>query len=117
MARMFTPEPLSPEAKATPREDENPSEAVLDLTEKAAPEEFEYVLGRRQVASISLVILTGIAGFAALAYIVGKSSAKTISDKTMTEKVVMVQAAPAAQPAGPPVSPAPSQIRSATRRS
>jgi hypothetical protein len=57
------------------------------------PTEFEYVLGRRQVASLSLVVLTGIAAFTALAYMVGKSSAAP-----MKEKAVIVQTPPAPTP-------------------
>ena len=58
---MFTPEPSLPGA---------PTQNILE-TESA---EFEFVLGLRQVASVSLVVLTAMAIFISAAYMVGKST-------------------------------------------
>jgi cell division septation protein DedD len=88
MARMFTPDPLL----QVETEGEKQVEEKLAVVEESG--EFEYVLGRRQVASVSLVLLTGLAAFTAMAYMVGKSSAAPAKEKT-----VVVQApAPAPKP-------------------
>jgi len=64
---MFTPEPSLPGAPNA-----SLSESEVESVE---PSEFEFVLGRRQIASVSLVVLTALAAFTGVAYMVGKSSA------------------------------------------
>lgn len=86
MARMLTPDPLV--------EEENKPEEKPAVNEESG--EFEYVLGRRQVASVGLVLLTGLAAFTAAAYMVGKSTAAPAKQ----EKAVDVPATlPAPKPA------------------
>jgi cell division septation protein DedD len=58
---MFTPEPSLPGA---------PTASIPE----SEPAEFEFVLGRRQVASVSLVVLTLLVLFSSAAYMVGKST-------------------------------------------
>lgn len=88
MARMFTPDPAEPVKAA----EEAPEKTAASAPTPEAPAEFEYVLGRRQFASVGLVILTGLAAFTALAYMVGKSSAAPA-------KEIPVAQAPASKPA------------------
>jgi len=90
MSRMFTPEPSLPGA---PNASLSESEPFTGAVESTGPSEFEFVLGRRQIASISLVVLTALAAFTGVAYMVGKSSAPP------AEKSAFVAApAPAPQP-------------------
>ena len=93
MSRMFTPEPEFPGAPNT----EIP---VSEPVQNAAPEEFEFVLGRRQIASISLVVLTAIGACTTTAYVAGKSVGK-----------VVTVAAPAPAPAPAPVQAAPAPVQ------
>lgn len=84
MSRAFIPEP-----------DVNiPSGEPIGLPQ----EEFEFVLGKRQVASVSLVILTALAAFTGIAYMVGKSSGKTVE---AAKPAAVVVPAPAPQAAAP----------------
>ncbi len=72
MSRMFTPEPSLPGAPNASLSETEPFAAPVETAE---PSEFEFVLGRRQIASVSLVVLTVLAAFTGIAYMVGKSSA------------------------------------------
>ena len=83
MSRMFTPEP---ELYGAPS-------AEIPETAPAAPEEFEFVLGKRQIASIGLVVLTAIGVCTAAAYVAGKSVGKVVT--------VEGPVAPAASPSKP----------------
>lgn len=71
MSRMFTPEP---ELSGAPS-------AEIPETTASAPEEFEFVLGKRQIASVGLVLLTAIGVCTTAAYIAGKSTAKVVTEK------------------------------------
>jgi hypothetical protein len=93
MSRMFTPEP---ELSGAPS---------AEIPETAAtPEEFEFVLGKRQIASIGLVVLTAIGVCTAGAYIAGKA----------TGKVVTVDAPAPAKAASAPEQPAAATPATAT---
>jgi hypothetical protein len=78
---MFTPEPSMPGA---PNASIPETEAAV-IHEPSDTGDFEFVLGRRQIASLSLVGLIVIGTFAAGAYMIGKS----------TVPVPVVAAAPA----------------------
>ncbi len=94
---MFTPDLLAEEEKQVEEKTGVPEESS----------EFEYVLGRRQVASVGLVLLTGLAAFTGLAYMVGKSSAAPVK-----EKPVVVQAPPPAPKPTPAVTTEPQPVDS-----
>jgi cell division septation protein DedD len=98
---MFTPDPL----ELVETEEEKKTEEEKSVAETSA--EFEYVLGRRQIASVSLVLLTGLAAFTAMAYMVGKSSAavKTVTVQAPVPKPVLQTPVPVVSP---PVAEAPS---------
>jgi cell division septation protein DedD len=93
MSRTLIPEP---ELSAAPE----PSKPDVQ-SEPPLPQEFEFVLGRRQVASVSLVVITLLALFTVAAYMVGKSSSK------ITAKTVTVEVPAPAKPVVAPPSPAP----------
>jgi hypothetical protein len=101
MSRMFTPEPeLSGAPNAAIPESPAPVEVVEVAVE--APEEFEFVLGRRQIASVSLVVLTLIGACTAAAYIAGKSVGKVVTVEAAAPKPLAQ--APVAAAAKPQVS-------------
>lgn len=108
MLSIFSTEPATDQIPvhfdhAQPVETSQPAEA-------AEPDEFEIVLGRRQLASVLFVATVAIAVFSSLAYLAGKSLAaapKTI-EKTVevirTVQVPVVETpleAPAAERAAP----------------
>lgn len=91
MSRMFTPEP---ELSGAP----NAEIPEVKPPEASEPAEYEFVLGRRQIASISLVVLTAIGAFTTTAYIAGKSVSKVVTVEALEPRPAPV-AAPAATPA------------------
>jgi len=91
---MFTPEPSLPGAPNA-----SLSESEVESVE---PSEFEFVLGRRQIASVSLVVLTALAAFTGVAYMVGKSSAPLAENSApVTAPVPVVQPVVAVKSAAP----------------
>ncbi|MEO5925752.1 MAG: hypothetical protein ABIR70_18180 [Bryobacteraceae bacterium] len=78
---MFTPE-TEPSLAAAPSV----------ATEEQA--DFEFVLGRRQIASLSLVGLTLIGAFTAGAYMIGKSTVPTPAPVVQPKPVEIIAAAP-----------------------
>lgn len=104
MSRMFTPEP---ELSGAPNAEIPESPAPVEVVEVTleGPEEFEFVLGRRQIASVSLVVLTLIGACTAAAYVAGKSVGKVVTVEAAAPNVVQQAPAPvAAAPAKPQVS-------------
>jgi hypothetical protein len=107
MARTFIPEPeAAPEASA--QTVDVTAEIATESTPDAAaePSEFEFVLGRRQVASVALVIISGLAAATGGAYFVGKSSAAPIP-QVAAPAPKPAPAPPVAEPAPKPTAPAP----------
>ena len=100
MSRMFTPEPSLPGApNSSLSESESFAAQAEASVESVEPSEFVFVLGRRQIASVSLVVLTALAAFTGVAYMVGKSSAPPAEKSVAVAAPVPVpQPAPAAQP-------------------
>jgi hypothetical protein len=98
MSRMFIPEP---ELSGAPNAEIPESPAPVSV-EPEAPEEFEFVLGRRQIASVSLVVLTLIGACTAAAYVAGKSVGKVVTVEAAAPKA----AAPAPSPVQTAVKPA-----------
>ncbi len=90
MSRMFTPEP---ELSGAP----NAEIPEVKSPEVAEPAEYEFVLGRRQIASISLVVLTAIGACTTTAYIAGKSVGKVVTVEAPAPKPAPVTA-PVATP-------------------
>jgi cell division septation protein DedD len=86
---MFTPDPSLPSVTNTEVPLSGPPVSI-------EPAEFEFVMGRRQVASVSLVVLTLLAAFTGAAYIVGKSAIESVE----TAKPV---SRPTSTPAPPPL--------------
>ena len=95
MARMFTPDPLDQVVEQVETQGEKQVEEKPVVANESA--DFEYVLGRRQVASVGLVLVTGLAAFTGMAYMVGKSTAAPMKEKT----VVVQTPAPAPKPSAP----------------
>jgi len=96
------PQPVAPAAEPPVLEEE--------LAEDAAPEEFEFVLGRRQVASLLFVSTIVLVVFVAVAYLAGKASvpkqiaAPAVADLPNTPPapiVVKQEASPPAPSLGP----------------
>lgn len=84
MSRMFTPEPSLPGA---------PTATIPDAVDAT---EFEFVLGRRQVASVSLLALTALGVFTTVSYMAGKSAQPVPAPQPAPRVVV---------PVSPPVAP------------
>jgi len=90
MSRMFTPEPSLPGApNASLSESEPFSAATADATD------FEFVLGRRQIASVSLVGLTILAAFTGGAYMVGKATVPAPVQQIQPKKIEIIPPTPA----------------------
>ena len=66
MLRIFTPEPLGPGLQSGPSD---------TLSAFESPDDFEIVLGRRQVASLSFVGVVALALCSGASYLAGKASA------------------------------------------
>jgi hypothetical protein len=86
MSRSFIPEPALSPAPPTGEQ------------EAAPPQEFEFVLGRRQIASVGLVGITLLAIFTVLAYMAGKSTGKTVVVEAPAKSVASAPA-PSTAPA------------------
>jgi hypothetical protein len=84
MDRMLTPEPSLPGAAT----------GALGETASAESGDYEWVLGKRQMAGLGLVVLAVVGTAAGGAYIAGKAAGRTV------EKIVRVER-PAAMPAAP----------------
>lgn len=87
--------------------------------EASAPEaaDFEIVMGRRQIASVSLLVIVLLAVFSGASYVIGKSLAPAPAPKPVLEAMAatvpdpppapLAQATPAPAPAAAPVAATP----------
>jgi cell division septation protein DedD len=83
------------------------SEAADDSSAEESTE-FEIVLGRRQVASTSLVAIVLVSVFSGVSYLIGKSMApKAAAEEMVTTRAPAVQAPAAPAPAPPAPAPYP----------
>ncbi len=79
---MFTPEPSLPGTSVA----------------ESAPTEFEFVLGRRQVASVSLVALIALGIVTTAAYMAGKSTVPAVAESVTPKQIETIPQAPKAEP-------------------
>ncbi|HXP84011.1 MAG TPA: SPOR domain-containing protein [Bryobacteraceae bacterium] len=107
MLHIWTPERF---ATATAASDNLAMDApsVEDLRRNHALdeiEEYEFVLGRRQVASLSFVVLVLLSAFAGISYLMGRATVAHANTVAPPSKPVIEAAA--GHPSAPPVAPAP----------